>query len=234
MKKNLSLICLMALCTMFSLNMNAQTESGTLTLEIVDVTSDNPAVAAQAEAMKGTKTVVSFMGQKSVTKMDVMGGMVKIDLHTDEAKNFDMIMDAMGQKIWVNATKLEMDRIKAESDNPLEEMDITYDRDDTKEIAGYKCFKMNVSFPDNEDAMIEAYVTEDLDISAPIIQGVEVGEFEGFPLEYTFNNGMVTTSITAISFDDQVDITVFEKKTDGYQKMTMQDLINMTGGQMGF
>lgn len=233
MKKKLTFICLMALGAMFSLNLSAQ-EAGTLTMEIVDISSDNPGVAAQAEGMKGTKTYVSFMGKKSVTKMDIMGGMVKIDLHNDENGAMDMIMDAMGQKIWVNASKLEMDRMKAESDSPLEEMDIEYDKADTKEIAGYKCHKMTVTFPDNEDASLEAYVTNDLDISASIIQGIEMDQFEGFPLEYVFNNGMMTTTVSAVEFKKEVDITVFEKNTDGYTKMSLQDLINMSGGQMGF
>ena len=84
------------------------------------------------------------------------------------------------------------------------------------------------------DFTVKPAVTEELNITAPIIQGVELSEFKGFPLEYTFNNGTVTTSITTIAYDDNVDIAAFEKKTDGYTKMTMQELIKMTGGQMGF
>ena len=216
------------------MSLSAQSNEGTMTLSIVDVTSDNPQVAAMSDMLKGNETVVHYKDNMSMTKMNMMGGMVKIDIRVDEEETSDMLMDMMGQKIWINTTKLEADRMKAENENPFEEMEVTYDQDDTKEVAGYSCYKMIVTFPDMEDASLEAYITEDLSINAPVIQGVEITEFAGFPLEYTFNNGMMNMTITTSSFENTVDESVFDINTDGYQKMTLEELIEMSGGMGGF
>ena len=219
--------------------LSAQTDKGTMEFEITGVTSDNPQVAAMSDMLMGNQTTVYFLGKKSMTKMNMMGGMVNIDLKMSEDKSSDMLMDMMGQKLWVNTTKLEADRLKAGQDNPMEEMDITYDKTDIKNIAGYDCFKMMVSFPDLDGATLEAYVTDQINVKAPIIQGVEMDEFEGFPLEYNFNNGMMTMSVTAKSFVATVDESVFELETGGYQKLTMQEFMDMMssmggGGGFGF
>lgn len=218
---------------------SAQTDKGTMEFEITDISSDNPQVAAMADMLKGNQTTVYFMGEKSITKMNMMGGMVKIDLKVSEDKSTDMLMDMMGQKLWVSTTKLEADRLKAGQDNPMEEMDITYDKEDKKTVAGYECYKMMVSFPDSEGASLEAYVTDQINIKAPIIQGVEMDDFKGFPLEYNFNNGMMTMSVAAKTFEPTVDESVFTLETGGYQKLTMQEFMDMMssmggGGGFGF
>lgn len=229
-----SSLFLLALFSVSLATLSAQIDKGTMTLEIVDVTSDNPQIAAMTDMFKGNVTTVYFKDNESVTKMNMMGGMVKIDIKIDEEETSDMLMDMMGQKIWINTPKIEADRMKAENENPFGEMEITYDETDTKEIAGYNCYKMTVTFPDNENASLEGYVTEDLSIKAPVIQGVEISEFQGFPLEYTFNNGMMNMTITTASFEPTVDESVFVFNTDGYQKMTMEELMEMSGGMGGF
>ena len=232
MKRNI--LGLIAMICIGTLSLNAQLNEGTMVLEIIDVTSDNPQVAAMSDMLMGNQTTVYFKDNQSMTKMNMMGGMVQIDIRIDEEETSDMLMDMMGQKIWINTPKLEADRMKAEMDNPFEEMEITYDQEDTKEVAGYNCYKMVVVFPDQEGAILEAYVTEELSVNAPVIQGVEIQEFAGFPLEYTFNNGMMNMTITTASFENTVDVAVFEINTDGYQKMTMEELIEMSGGMGGF
>ena len=217
---------------------NAQSNQGTMALSITDVSSDNPQVAAMSDMLMGNETTIYFKDGQSLTKMNMMGGMVKIDVKVDAEENSDMLMDAMGNKIWVSSTKAENDLARAGVDNPLEEMDISYDQNDTKTIAGYECDKMTVTFPDQDGAALEAYITEDLQINAPVIQGVEMEGFAGFPLEYSFNNGMMNMTITTTSFEPTVDETVFDLNTSGYQKMTMQEFMdmmsNMGGGGFGF
>ncbi len=230
-KNILATICLLTF-TGFS-TIQAQLSEGTMTLEITDVTSDNPQVAAMSDMMKGNQTVVYFKDGTSLTKMNMMDGMIKIDVRVDSEENTDMLMEMMGNKMWVAATKAENDRMKAENDNPLEEMEISYDEGDTKEIAGYDCYKMIVTFPDADNASLEAYITEGLKINAPVIQGVELEGFKGFPLEYTFNNGMMNITVTTASLETTVDASVFDLNTSGFQKMTMQELMDMMGGMGG-
>lgn len=217
---------------------NAQADKGTLVLEITEMSSDNPQMASMADMFKGNETFVYFRDGASLTKMNMMGGMVKIDMKMDKESNSDLLFDAMGNKIWVASTKIEQDRAKAEADNPMEEMDITYDMDDKKTIAGFECYKMTVDFIDAEGVTMEAYVTEAIGIRPPVIQGVDMKDFKGFPLEYTMNNPQMQLTIVAKSFEPTVDESVFELNTSGYQKMTMKEFTDMMssmgGGGFGF
>lgn len=235
--KSLKNIFAIALLALFAVaNVNAQ--DGTIVMEITDVTSDNPQMAAMADMFKGSQTSIFFKDKVSLTKMNMMGGMVKVDVKTDEEKKTDMLMEMMGNKIWVETTKLESDRMKAEMDNPMSEMEFTYDTEDTKEIAGFNCYKMTIEFPDAEGSSIVGYITEEIDVRPPVIQGVEVEEFKGFPLEFTFTNPMMTMTTVATTFESTVDESVFDLKTSGYQKMTMAEfgemMQSMGGGGFGF
>ena len=226
------------LAVFMSVSLVAQEGSGTIVYEITDASSDNPQAAQFAEMMKGNETLVYFKDGMSLTKVNMMGGMIKIDVKQDKEQNLDMLFDAMGQKMWVNSPKLEQDRMKAESDNPMEYMEIAYDMDDTKTVAGYECFKMTVDFPDVEGVKLEAYVTDQVDVRPAIIQGVDMDEFKGLPLEYVFYNPQMNLTVSAKSFEETVDPAVFELNTAGYQKMTMKEFVELTqqfgGGGFGF
>lgn len=210
--------------------MSAQTTEGTITMEITEVSSDNAQMAQVAEMMKGTKTEVYFKGDKSAVRMNMMGGMVKMEMHTEKDKDFNMLMDAMGQKIWVNTPQNELAQMKAEAP----EMEITFDKSDTKEIAGYQCYRMDVVVDGDTEMNITAYITEDLKIDAPVMQGVDMSKFPGYPLEYSMSGGPMSMTITTQEFLKTVDASVFDYSTDGYQKMSMEDLQGMGGGGFGF
>lgn len=239
MKKNISIIASLILAIFMSTSIVAQEGSGTIVYEIVEASSDDPQAAQFAEMMKGTETLVYFKDKESLTKINMMGGLIKVDLKKDKEENLDMLVDAMGQKMWVNSPKLEQDRLKAEADDPMEYMEIEYDMDDTKTIAGYECFKMSVDFPDAEGFRLEAYVTDQVDVRPSIIQGVDIADFKGLPLEYKFLNPQMNLTVSAKSFDDTVDASVFELNTAGFQKLTMKEFLELTqqfggGGGFGF
>ena len=210
----------------------AGAQTGTLKMEIVDASSDNPQVAAQIEMMKGTTLDVSYRGKESMTKMNMMGGMVKVDVQLSEAGDMNMYMDMMGQKMWIPSTKAELDIAKAESG--ASDPDISYDENDTKEIAGFECYKMILTSPDNEDFKLEAYITEDIKINAAVIQNVDISQFKGFPLEYTINAPNMMLTFATTDYSTEVDESVFSVKTGGYTKMTMDELQSMMGGMGGF
>ncbi len=235
--KSLKNIFSIALLALFAVA-NVTAQDGTIVMEITEVTSDNPQVAAMADMFKGSKTSIYFKDDLSLTKMNLMGGMVKVDVKTDAEKKTDMLMEMMGNKVWVETTKLEADRMKATADNPMSEMEFTYDTEDTKEIAGFNCYKMTIEFPDAEGSSLVGYITEEIDVRPPVIQGVEVEEFKGFPLEFTFTNPMMTMTTVATTFESTVDETVFDMNTSGYKKMTMEEfgemMQSMGGGGFGF
>ncbi|MFT4567763.1 MAG: hypothetical protein ACI9FN_002730 [Saprospiraceae bacterium] len=214
----------------FVTTMNAQSDKGTITMEITEISSDNAQMAQVAEMMKGTQTKVYFSGDKSVTQMDMMGGMVKMNMFSEKGGEFDILMDAMGQKFWVNMPKTEIAQKKAQSP----EMEITYDKSDKKTIAGYECYRMDVVVDGDSEMNIIAYITEELDFEAPVMQGVDMTQFAGFPLEYSMEGGPMQMTITTKEFLATVDEAVFEMNTSGYKKMTMDELQSMGGGGFGF
>ncbi|MEL6389716.1 MAG: hypothetical protein AAFQ02_06115 [Bacteroidota bacterium] len=205
-------------------------QEGTIILEISDVKAEGDA-AQFAEMMRGTQTEVFYRGEESAVKMNMMGGMVNIKMHQRQAEGMDMLLDAMGQKIWVNSPPAEL--MKQKMSAP--EMDITYDKSDTKTIAGFDCYKMmaTIDGPQGE-SQLTGYITEDLKIDAQVMQGIDMSQFAGFPLEYTMVAGPVEMTITTKEFSKEIaDASVFEINTSGYQKMSMEELQNMAGG-MGF
>lgn len=235
MKKSILFSAILLCISFFSTQMNAQGDKGTLTMEITDVSSDNEQMAAGLEMMKGTMLTVHYKGKESLSKLNMMGGMVKTDIKMNSAGDMDMYMDAMGQKMWIPTTKAEMDKAKAE--NPeANDFDIEYDEADTKVIAGFNCYKMTLTSPSNAAFKLDAYVTEDIDINAQVIQNIDITEFKGFPLEYTIDMGMMKMTFSTTDYKETVDESVFDINTDGYKKMTMEEFQQQMGGMggMGF
>lgn len=240
MKKSLLSLCFVCVFALMSSLLVAQVEQGSLTLEITEVSSDNQQAAAQLEMMKGTQVNVFFKGKESVTKMNMMGGMVETNVKMNANGDMDMLMSMMGQKMWIQATKAELDRSKIENENAMTDLDIVYDESDTKNIAGFDCYKMVVTSPDNEGFTMEAYITEELKINAAMVQNVDIMEFKGLPLEYIISNDVpqlgatMKMVFTTTNFSKELDLAVLELNTDGYTKMSWEDFMSQMGGGFGF
>lgn len=234
MKK--TLLNLFAILTL-AVSVQAQNiTEGVLNMEITEATSDDPQMSMGIGMLKGATTTISFKGKKSVTEMDMMGGMMITKNYADQATNeMNMLMDAMGQKIWVSDN---LDEVKEEqTKNGLEDIKVTYDKSDTKEILGFKAYKATISIPaGNETMTVTGYITEDIKTDATVIQGTEGLKLAGFPLEFTVNNPQMKLTISADSFDNKVDDAVFTPVTEGYTKMTMEEFSKTMGsmGGMGF
>lgn len=229
MKKLVTTITI--LISIFSMIM-AQPDRGMIYMELSDVSSDNPEVAAQMEMMKGSQTSIAFRGHESVTSIEMMGGMFKITIKTSEIGDTDMLMDVMGQKMWIPTTREEKERAKL--DNPeASDLDISYDEEDTKEIAGYQCIKMILENPANPNFKMEAYVAPDLKFKAQFIQGVDLEEIKGIPLEYSIPAGPAQLTFTTTKISEEVDDSVFEISTDGFKQMTLEEFQQQMGG-LGF
>ncbi len=221
-------------CLLLSVGlMHAQSSEGTLSMELVDVSSDNPQVAQFAEMMKGTSMIVSFQGSKSLSEMNMMGGMVDMKILAKEDGTVDMLMNMMGQKMYIPTNKLEQEKAKAMSGQQMPELDITYDENDKKQIAGFNCYKMIVKAKDVQGFGMTAYVTEEIVVKANIIQNIDMSKFKGFPLEYTIDAGEMAMTFSAKKYESTVDAKKFELNTSGYTKMTLEEFSEMTGGMGG-
>jgi hypothetical protein len=210
-------------------------EQGFIKMEITKVGSDDPETDMMLVGMKGTQTDVYFKGDQYVTSMEMMGGMMKIKVMVNQAnKRMNLLMDMMGQKTWVESGVEERSEEQKQVANSSK---ITYDKTDTKEILGYKCYKVAVTNPEMEGTTVTGYVTEDIKTKANIIQGFQSLEFSGFTMEYTLSNPQFSMTMTAVQVREKVDDGIFYMDTQGYKKMTMEEFqktMGSAGGSFGF
>ncbi len=221
---------------------SAQTvlDEGYIKMEIVDAASDDEQMAMRLEMMKGTQTEIFFMGGKSMTKSNVMGGMVETTtLFDSETEQMDMLLNMMGQKMHVSSTAAERALAQNEQAALAKEMVITYDEEDVKTILGYECIKADIAHPSIQDGMsFSMYVTKEIKANPKMIQGLEHMKLEGFPLEYVMSMPQMSLSFSAIELKQEVDASVFELDTGGYEKLTLQEFSDRMkqfgGGGFGF
>lgn len=235
MNKILSLTAMIAV--FFVGNVFAQSmESGVIVQELTEIKADDPNMASQLSMLKGSINKVFFTNDKVVTKSDMMGGMMKMSTVTmSENKTGFMLfnMEMMGMKYKVNISEEDVETGKENSEN----MTVTYDKSDTKEIAGYKCYKATISSPEMAGAKITAYVTKELNITADIIQGVSGELIDGFPLEYSIGAPGMTMVYTTVEISKEIDKSEMDLNTDGYEEMSMKEFqkkMASMGGGMGF
>ncbi len=208
---------------------------GTVIMEITDVKADDPQMEMGLAALVGSQTELVFAEGQYVTNMDMMGGMISMKSHVKQGENkFNMLMDAMGNKIWVES---DLDKAQSNAEKEMAaQSKITYDKNATKEILGYKCYKMTLTNPEMEGLTLIGYVTPDIKTPANIVQGFQSVEFEGYLMEYTLGNPQFSMTFAAVKISDTVDEKQFDLDTKGYKKMTMDEFQKTMGamGGMGF
>jgi hypothetical protein len=202
---------------------------GSVKMEITKVTSDDPQMAMGLEMMKGSQTEVVFKEDQYITSVDMMGGMVKMKIFVEQSKNaMNMLMDAMGNKTWIETKLDETQDAKEKEISALTKVE--YDKNDTKEVLGYKCYKMTITNPEMEGTTVTGYVTEDIKTKANIIQGFQSVNLAGYPMEFTMNNSKFSMTMTAVDLKETVDESKFNLDTKGYKKMTMEEFKKSMGG----
>ncbi len=207
-------------------------DKGTVKMEITNVSAEDPQMAMGLEMMKGSETELIFKEDQYVTNMNMMGGMMKIQVFVEKGKNtMNMLMDMMGNKSWIES-KLDETQ-NAQQKAIAEQSKIEYDKNETKEILGYKCYKMTVTNPEMEGITVTGYVTEDIKTKANLIQGFQSLEFAGYTMEYTVSNPKFSMTMTAVDVKDTVEESKFSFDTKGYKKMTMAELQKSMGGMGG-
>ena len=211
-------------------------DKGYVKMEITEATSDDPQMAMGLEMMKGSVTEIHFMDGKYKTVMNMMGGMVKMEnLVEPETKKMDMLMDAMGNKMWVETNLDEAKQNKAGGQD-MQDFKVEYDDTKRREILGYDSYMTTITIPSQPGMVVEGWITEEIVTDANIIQGMQDLKLKGFPLEFSIKNPQMTLTFAATDIKDSVDENVFILKTDGYKKMTMKEFTESMGGMgaMGF
>lgn len=143
-----------------------------------------------------------------------------------------MLMDAMGNKIWVES---DIDKAETVAEKQVaEQSKVTYDKADTKTILGYKCHKMTLTNPEMEDFTLTGYVTQDIKTNANLVKGFQSLNFDGYLMEYTISNPQFSITMSAVEVKDTFDESKFNFDTKGYKKMTMDEFQKSMGGMGGF
>lgn len=212
------------------------TNEGIITMEIVDVDSDDQQMAMQLQMMKGAETIYYYNKDKSLMVNSMMGGMIKVQKITEnESENVLLLLDAMGQKMMIESTKQDRDKLIDDKAKTLNDLEVVYDQADTKEILGNKCIKAIVKGKDSP-LKFELYIALDLNISNKIVQGLETVDLKGFPLEYTIEMEQLSMTYKATDIKSTLDMTAFDLNKEGYKKMTIEEFQKEMSsfGSMGF
>lgn len=218
----------------YTLNAQKVLDQGTVKMEITGVSAEDPQMAMQLEMMKGSQTELYFKADKHATYMNMMGGMIEMKVFVENAQNqMNMLFDMMGQKMWIES-KLD-EAQNAQQKEIASKSKIEYNKTDTKEILGYKCYKMTVTNPEMEGMSVTGYITDQVKTKANLIQGFQSLQFDGYPMEFTMGNAQFSMTMTAVDIKDSVDDTKLKFDSKGYKKMTMEEFQkNMGGMGMGF
>jgi len=140
----------------------------------------------------------------------------------------------------MGSKKMAEEEIKDEKEEETkpENFEVTYDKSDTKKILDYDCHRADIKVKANGQTVnMTAYVTNDIKLSADLMQGVKSDMLNGVPLEYAISVNQQGVSFSMIfsctEILDYVDEDVFNIKTEGIDKVSMKELMQMGGG-MGF
>lgn len=203
-------------------------DKGYIKMEMTDISSTGEQ-SAELGMLKGAEMEVHFSGEKSLTTISLMGGMMNMSTLVNKKTNkTDLLINAMGSKMWAEETsETAKNNDVAKS---VEGMKVTYDESQTKEILGYKVIKAMITRADQPNMKMEAWVSKDIKITSEFIPGMEDLKLKGYPLEIMIDANGTKMSIVTKDIKNTVDEGVFILDTTGAEKIKMSDLSGMMGG----
>lgn len=185
------------------------------------------------QLLNGSTIEFYFNKENFKMEVDMMGGMMAIDVRMDlEKESGIMLMDMMGQKQYKILDKDDM----ASDEKPGEMPDIEY-LSKYKTIAGYKCQKALIKAKD-VDYPVVVYFTEEMKVPSYMKEYMEQMKMEGvkgFPLEFEVKdpeNGKVTIKAVEVNSKRYPEKIFSTKVPDGYTKMD-DNGANVMPGMMG-
>ena len=104
--------------------------------------------------------------------------------------------------------------------------EVTYDKNDVKEIAGFKCYKANVKMTDGTSNAF--YITEAIAPQTPLKE-TKI-KLAGYPLEIITKTPEGEMIMTATSFGKELPKDCFIISGEGFTKVTMEEFKQQMGG----
>mgnify|MGYP005844558029 CR=1 FL=1 len=197
-------------------------KKGSVTYKMVMTGNDD------AAAMMGESTIqIHFDAKNQATDMSMMGGMILMKTITpvENVKETKMAFDAMGMKYEITDAGEQASQSNKSMGNLENAVDVSYDKNDTKEIVGFKCYKAKVKM--NDGTTSDFYIT---DAIAPqqTTNDVKI-KLSGYPLEIIITTDQGNMTMTATSFSKELPKDCFVIG-EGYKKVTMDEFQKQMGG----
>ena len=221
--KKLTQIALKALLVITTIS-HAQTQ---LKKGSVTYTMSMPGTTEEMAAMGETTITIHFDETTQATDMSMMGGMMlmKTIIPIADKKESKMTMEVMGMKYEI--TDIGEDALKnANGLNNLDDAkEVIYDKKDTKEIAGFKCYKATITMNDGSKNIF--YLTDAIapQESAPNSKV----KLTGYPLEMNMQTSQGNIIMIANKFSKDIPADAF-KIGEGFTKITKEELKKQMGG----
>lgn len=205
---------------------------GAKTITEGHIVYDITASGAAASMMTGSKMELFFTPDHAKMVMNMMSGMVKMDILVDNKKKEGlMLMDMMGQR---KAAKMDKEDLEAKEQERVNQKPSKAEyKKNYKTIAGYKCQEVHVTMDGLEEPAI-VYVTDKLKPANVDQVNMQFNNLKGFPLSWTIDQqGMkITMEASSVSLD-KIDKKIFDMKIpEGYEEMSIEEMQQM-GGSMG-
>jgi hypothetical protein len=221
--KNLTKIAF-AFLLFAGVTMNAQAlKKGSVTYKLALIGND------EAAAMMGESTLTVHFDEKTqATEMNMMSGMMLMKTITPlgNVKETKMAVEVMGMKYEI----IEAGEEALNSNNGIGNLenatDVSYDKNDVKEIVGFKCYKANVKMIDGTSTIF--YITEAIAPQTPIKE-TKI-KLAGYPLEIITSTPQGDMTMTATSFAKESPKDCFVISGEGYTKVTMEQFRQQMGG----
>jgi hypothetical protein len=197
---------------------------GVIKYTVTDVKTED----AMAGMMKGSTMDIYVSGDKTRTKVNMMMGMMTIDVIKDGEDDAIMLMKMMANKIKVTTPKEGSGTSK---EQPMSEMNYTANKKDTKEIAGYKCHQVIGKGKDGSQVIF--YVTNKIKLSpkgGKMTEAIPFDKIGGYPLEFSIDQGGVAMTFSAQSVSSKVEKDAFEYNDEGYKETSPEELGKMGRG----
>jgi GLPGLI family protein len=225
-------LLIISLFIAFTFNVNAQKKGksfrGIVTYEL-KYSGDELTPAQQAQLPK--EQVVKIWDNKTLQEQKYGPVTITEITNGDEGSKttlYDLSM-VMAKKIYVKTTKSEIEEKLNEKKDNLPVIKYT---EETKNIAGIKAQKAEVSFKDDETgdvSTVVVYFSDELG-GEDLNYGDTFHGLKGFPLEFEINMGKIKVQANAKSVvKGKVKESEFLIPTD-YQQITKEELQEMMGG----
>lgn len=229
MKNSIQLIILFVIFVSFQSQSIAQKVLNNCTVTYGLKTSENSPINA---IMGNAKMITSFKGSKVKTSMNVMGGMVAIDIIMDaEAKKGLMLfsMPMMGKNMAVELDEEGINKNDEKINSKKSINSIEYKKE-KKKIAGYKCNKAILRIEGYPEP-VTVYVTDKIN---PGAKGQIQNQFpglKGFPLGFEMVQAGMKISFEAESVNKNTpsDMEFEMKVPEGFNIVGMEELQNLGG-----